>query len=231
MNGENYIMSKQITDNNFWNKYSGVFIGLYNRNKTILTFSVVLFFGFLFLGILTGYFSSGYIGHLLNTYFTLLHESHIQINTFSIFFHNLQAALVAYFGGLIGIIPVGVISVNGFLYGAFLGYLIHGPIVTSSGVFTPVHFLVYTLPHGILELPGFIIAGAAGLRLTTMIIGLIKSIMRKTPINDHYWKFEDSLALLAIAIALIFIAAIIEANITLTVGNYVTGLNLTVSGK
>nr|WP_319373381.1 stage II sporulation protein M [uncultured Methanobacterium sp.] len=217
-------MSKQVTDNNFWNKFSGVFKGLYNRNKTILTFSVVLFLGFLFLGILIGYFSSDYIGHLLNTYFTLLHESHIQINTLSIFLHNLQAALVAYFGGLIGIIPVGVLSVNGFLYGAFLGYLIHGPIVTSSGVFTPVHFIVYTLPHGILELPGFIIAGAAGFRLTTLVIGVIKSIMRKTPISDHYWKFKDSLVLLAIAIVLIFIAAIIEANITLPLGNYITGL-------
>jgi uncharacterized membrane protein SpoIIM required for sporulation len=231
MNGENYIMSKQITDNNFWNKYSGVFIGLYNRNKTILTLSVVLFLGFLFLGILIGYFSSDYIGHLLNIYVKLLHESHIQINTLSIFFHNLQAALVAYFGGLIGIIPVGVLSANGFIYGAFLGYLIHGPIVTSSGVFTPLHFIVYTLPHGILELPGFIIASAAGFRLTTMVIGLIKSIMRKTPINDHYWKFKDSLILLAIAILLIFIAAIIEANITLSLGNYITGLNLTASGK
>jgi len=223
-NGENYIMSKQITDNNFWNKYSGIFKGLYNRNKTILTFSVVLFLGFVFLGILMGYFSSDYIGHLLNNYTKLLHESHIQINTLSIFLHNLQAALVAYFGGLIGIIPVGVLSVNGFLYGAFLGYLIHGPIVTSSGVFTSGHFIVYTLPHGILELPGFIIAGAAGFRLTTLVMGVIKSIMRKTPISDHYWKFKDSLVLLAIAIVLIFIAAIIEANITLPLGNYITGL-------
>lgn len=228
MNGENYNMSKQITDNNFWNKFSGVFKGLYNRNKTILTLSVVLFLGFLFLGVLIGYFSSGYTGRLLNTYFTLLHESHIQINTLSIFLHNLQAALVAYFGGLIGIIPVGVLSANGFLYGAFLGYLIHGPIVTSSGVFTPVHFIVYTLPHGILELPGFIIAGAAGLRLTTLVIGVIKSILRKTPISDHYWKFKDSLVLLAVAIVLIFLAAIIEANITLSLGNYITGFNNTV---
>ena len=169
-------MSKQITDNNFWNKFPGVFIGLYNRNKTILTLSVVLFLGFLLLGILMGYFSSDFIGNFLNNYTKLLHESHIQINTLSIFLHNLQAALIAYFGGLIGIIPVGVLSANGFIYGAFLGYLIHGPIVTSSGVFTPGHFLIYTLPHGILELPGFSIAGAAGFRLTTMVIGLIKSI-------------------------------------------------------
>ncbi len=224
-------MSKHITDNNIGNRYSEFFIDLYNRNKTILALSVVLFFGFLVLGILIGYFSSDFIGNLLNTYVKLLHESHIQINTLSIFLHNLQAALVAYFGGLIGIITVGVLSVNGFIYGAFLGYLIHGSLVTSSGVFTPGRFIVYTLPHGILEIPGFIIASAAGFRLTTLVIGVIKSIMRKTPVSDHYWKFKDSLILLAVAIVLIFIAAIIEANITLPVGNYITGLNLTVSGS
>jgi len=223
-------MSKMVSDNNFWNKYSGVFIDLYNRNKTILTLSVVIFFGFLFLGILIGYFSSDFIGNLLKTLVKILHESNIEITTLSLFLHNLQAALIAYFGGIIGIIPLGALSANGFVYGAFLGYLLHNNIVTSSGVLTPGYFIIYTLPHGIFEIPGFIMAGAAGFRLTTMVVGVIKSVMRKTPISDHYWKFKDSLALIAIAIVLIFIAAIIEANITIFVGNYITNLNLTVSG-
>jgi uncharacterized membrane protein SpoIIM required for sporulation len=230
MNEENYIMSKMISDNNFWNKYSGVFIDLYYRNKTVLTLSVVIFFGFLFLGIIIGYFSSDFIGNLLKTYVKSLHASNVELTTISLFLHNLKAALIAYFGGIIGIIPVGALSSNGFVYGAFLGYLIHGAIVTSSGVLTPVHFIIYTLPHGIFEIPGFIMACAAGFRLTTLVIGIIKSMMRKTPISDHYWKFKDSLALLAIAIVLIFIAAIIEANITLPVGNYITNLNISVSG-
>jgi len=222
-------MSKMTSDTNFWNKYLGVFIDLYNRNKTVLILSVVLFFGFLFLGLLVGYFSSDFIGNLLKTLVKTLHESNIKITTLSLFLHNLQAVLIAYFGGIIGIIPVGALSANGFIYGAFLGYLLHGSIVTSSGVLTPGYFIIYTLPHGIFEIPGFIIAGAAGFRLTTMVMGVIKSMMRKSPISNHYWKFKDSLALLAIAIVLIFIAAIIEANITISVGNYITNLNLTVS--
>lgn len=222
-------MSKMTSDTNFWNKYLRVFIDLYNRNKTVLTLSVVIFFGFLFLGILVGYFSSDFIGNLLKTLVKTLHESNIEITALSLFLHNLQAALIAYFGGIIGIIPFGALSANGFIYGAFLGYLIHGNIVTSSGVLTPGYFIIYTLPHGIFEIPGFIIAGTAGFRLTTMVLGVIKSVMRKTPISNHYWKFKDSLALLAIAIVLIFIAAIIESNITISVGNYITNLNLTVS--
>jgi uncharacterized membrane protein SpoIIM required for sporulation len=79
------------------------------------------------------------------------------------------------------------------------------------------------LPHGIFEISGFIISGAAGFRLTTLVIAVLK---RKNPINEHYWKLKDSLALLAIAIVLLFIAATIEANYSISVGNYITGLNL-----
>ena len=43
-----------------------------------------------------------------------------------------------------------------------------------------------------------------------------------SPVSDHYWEFKDSIALLAVSIFLIIIAAIIEANITLHLGNYIT---------
>jgi stage II sporulation protein M len=223
-------MSKKNSDN-FRLKCSDFFKGLYNRNKTVLTVSVTIFLAFLFIGILTGYFSSDFIGNLLKTYVNLLYGAHIEISTLSIFMHNLQAALIAYFGGIIGIIPFGVLSFNGFFYGAFLGYLLHGSIVTSSGVLTVGSFIIYTVPHGIFEITGFIISGAAGFRITTLVMGVIKNAIKGKPISDHYWKFKDSLALLAIAIVLIFIAAIIEVNITLSVGNYITNLNLTIPGR
>ncbi len=209
--------------NNFQSKYFGYFIGLYKRNKMLLTIAVVIFFASLFIGVFIGYFASGFTGNLLTSYVKILRGFHLEINTFSIFIHNLQAALVTYLGGIIGIIPVGTLFFNGFIYGAFLGYLIHGGIVSNFGVINPIDFIIYTLPHGIFEIPGFIIAGAAGFRLTTLVIGLLQN---KKPANEHYWKFKDSLALFAIAMVLLFIAAIIEANITLSVGNYITGLNL-----
>jgi uncharacterized membrane protein SpoIIM required for sporulation len=215
-----------ISDSNFWGKCLEFFTSVYERNKILLTVSLVIFFSYLFLGILVGYFSSDIIENLLKTYTQALHSANIEITTLSIFMHNLQAALIAYFGGLIGIISALVLIFNGFIYGAFLGYLMHGGIVSSYGVFTPGKFLVYTVPHGIFEITGFIIAGAAGFRLTTLAAGVIKSILRKTPITEHYWKFKDSLALLVIAIVLIFIAAIIEANVTLSLGDYITGFNL-----
>lgn len=98
-------------------------------------------------------------------------------------------------------------------------------MLSSSGGITPLHFLIYTLPHGIFELTGFIIAGAAGFRITTLVGGLIKSLLKGKPIVDQYWKLKDSLTLLLIAIVLLLIAAFIEANITMVLGNYITGLN------
>jgi stage II sporulation protein M len=216
-------MSRMISDNNFQNKYLGFFIGLYKRNKMILKISVTLFFVPLLIGLFIGYFSSGFTGNFLTFYVKVLHGFHIEINTLSIFKHNLQAALITYFGGIIGIIPAVTLSSNGFIYGAFIGYFTHGGIINNFGVSNPYDFIIYTLPHGIFEISGFIISGAAGFRLTTLVIAVLK---RKNPINEHYWKLKDSLALLAIAIVLLFIAATIEANYSISVGNYITGLNL-----
>lgn len=219
-------MSRMKANNNFQSKCFNYLVDLYKRNKMVLAIAVAIFFVFIFIGIITGYSSSGFTKILLNEYVKAASKMHIDKTTLSFFIHNLRAALVTYAGGIIGIVPILTLSSNGFLYGAFLGYLIHGNIVSNLGAFTPSDFIIYTLPHGVFEIPGFIISGAAGFRLTTLVMGVIISIIKKTPVSEHYWKVKDSLALLAMAIVLIFIAAIIEANITVSVGNYITGLNL-----
>lgn len=215
-----------IENENSSNKFFKYFKTLYNRNKKILIISTGLFFISAFLGIIIGYFYSGLTGYLLTLVVNMLKSVIIETPTLAIFLHNLQAILVIYVGGVIGIIPFVSLFSNGFLYGAFIGYLSHGDIINNFGATNPQIFLIYTVPHGIFEIPGFIIASSAGFRLTTMIAGLIKSFIDKTPASDHYWKFKDSIALLVISVILIFIAAMIEANITISIGNYFTGLNL-----
>ncbi len=211
-----------ILDKNFQDKFFDFFIGLYKRNKIVLTIAVSIFFASLFIGLFIGYFSSSFTGNFLTFLVKMLRGQIIKITTLTIFIHNLQALLFTYFGGLIGIIPAGALFFNGFIYGAFLGYFTHGGIVGNYPVLTPREFIIYTLPHGIFEIPGFIIASAAGFRLTSLVIGVLKS----TPNSEHYLKFKDSLSLLLIAIVLISIAAIIEANFSVSVGNYFTGLNI-----
>ncbi len=216
-------MLGMVSDNNLQNKVITYIKGLYNRNKTILMISIIIYFVSLFVGFMVGYFSSGFTRNFLAY---LARETNVELTTLSLFMHNLQAIFLSYFGGLIIIIPAIALAFNGFIYGAFVGFLLHSSISSNYGVLTVGDFIIYTLPHGILEIPGFIIAGTAGFRLSTLVIGVLKSIIKETPINVHYWKLEDSFALLIIAIILIFIAAIIEANITVSLGNYITGLHL-----
>ena len=207
-------------------EFSNFITGVYQRNKSILIISVAIFFIPFFLGILMGYFLPGLTEYLLTEYVKLIQSLPLEMTTSYIFTHNLGAALLTYIGGVIGIIPVGTLSFNGFFIGSFIGYLTRGSILSSFGTLSATEFIAYTLPHAIFEIPGFIISGAAGFRVTTLVIGIIRSMKNKTPINEHYWKFKDSLILLLIAIILLFIAAFIEANLTIPIGNSITGLNL-----
>lgn len=209
-------------DNNTSNMYYKFFSGLYNRNKQFLILSAALFFLSLIIGLFLGYFLPSSIENFLVSIVKTdrMFVRQNGITTLSILTHNLYSVFLTYIGGLIGVITAGIIFLNGFIYGSFLGYFASNHHITSSsiGVVTPQIFLLYTIPHGIFEISGFIIAGAAGFRLTMSIINILRS---KGPVSDHYWELKDSIYLLGIAIFLIIIAAIIEANITLNLGNYI----------
>jgi len=201
-------------------------VGLYRRNKNLLIISAAIFFGSIVIGIFIGYFSPGNTEQFLTSILNGLRSAHIKRTTLSIFMNNFRAALLLYGGGIVGIVTAGELGLNGYIYGSFLGFFSQGGVISHYGVSTPLDFIIYTLPHGVVEIPATIIAGTSGFRLTTLIVSLIQSMIEKTPLNVNYWKFRDSMALLAIAIILFFIAAIIEANITPTLGNYVTGLRI-----
>lgn len=81
----------------------------------------------------------------------------------SIFTNNIQVTFLVFAGGLLfGAGTLLVLAYNGATAGALAG------ITIGSGNF-PV-FLRYILPHGILELSCFTVAGAAGLRLAWAMI-------------------------------------------------------------
>ena len=212
-----------FSDNKSLSKYN-IFNGVYKRNKKLLVVSTVIFFVSLIIGVVIGYIYPDFIGNLLTEFSNEL-NSQVDISTLSIFTHNIKTALMVYAGGIIGIVTAALLSVNGFIIGAFLGYFMHGGVINHSGV-TPLVFISYIVPHGIFEIPALIIASAAGFRLTTVVIDLINSLRGKPYVNNDYQKFKDSLALLAVAVILFAIAAVIEANFTMSIGNYITGLNL-----
>ena len=207
----------------------GLFKGLYSRNKKFLIASAVLYLFSVFVGVIIAYFLPATIKSFLATLAKTDRDfvSKNGITTFSIFTHNLQSVLLTFLGGIVGIITAGILFFNGFIYGSFFGYFAFNHhlsgVVSSLGIVSPWIFLIYTLPHGIFEISGFIIAGAGGFRLTFTIY---KLIMNDNPVSDHYDEFKDAIFLLAIAIILTLIAAIIEANYTIPIGNYITHMSL-----
>lgn len=79
-----------------------------------------------------------------------------------IFKQNMTAAMLALFGGLIlGIIPVAITAMNGFIVGYIVRYIF---TISEQGFFsTLIVFLVSILPHGIFELPIIFFAAALGI--------------------------------------------------------------------
>ncbi|MFC1939533.1 stage II sporulation protein M [Chloroflexota bacterium] len=121
-----------------------------------------------------------------------------------IFFKNVSALLISFLlSPLFYLVPVMALTFNGWLVGFLsatvlqeksLGYLLAG-----------------LLPHGIFELPAFIIGEAAALSFaTTLILALLKKDRRNLVLPN----FKRSLRYLTIAFVLLLPAAIIETYIT-----------------
>lgn len=206
------------------NSYLNYFKGLYHRNKKLLVISLSIYFISVIAGIILAFFLSrpvdNYLTALVKTDKQFLSEK--GFNFFSIFSHNMLSLFLTFIGGITAILTVVFLILNGFVYGAFLGYTASNTMLagqaSSIGSLTPLKFIVYTVPHGIFEITGFIIAGAAGLRLTTIIIDIIR---KDEESNYYYDQIKDALVLFGIAVVLIFIAAIIETNFTIPIGNYI----------
>jgi len=217
-------MSIEADGTKHQNSYLNYLSGLYHRNKKLLMVSISIYFLSVIAGVLLALFASGPV----NNYLTTLVKADRQIlsekgfNTLTILSHNLYSLFLTFVGGVTGVITVIFIIINGFVYGAFLGYVSSNPIIggqtSSVGSLTTLKFIVYTVPHGIFEISGFIIAGAAGLRLTTVIIDVIRKDEEK---SYYYNQIKDAIALFVIAVVLIVIAAIIETHLTIPIGNFI----------
>lgn len=99
--------------------------------------------------------------------------------------------------------------VNLFYNGLILGF-----VLSSTSSHDMISIAALLLPHGILEIPAIIIAGAAGFKIPYEVIryltGKKEQIITKEDIKEY-------LTLALISIILIVIAAWIEANITLRI--------------
>jgi stage II sporulation protein M len=80
-----------------------------------------------------------------------------------IFANNLEACILLFLGGAsLGILTIFIMSLNGIVIGAIMEFV--------SRDHTPLFVAAAILPHGIFEIPAFILAGALGILLAQSLI-------------------------------------------------------------
>ncbi|MEM2276516.1 MAG: stage II sporulation protein M, partial [Thermoproteota archaeon] len=118
-------------------------------------------------------------------------------------FHNWQVSLATAFSGLVFIVPVlTTLFFNGFILG-----------VVEDIVQNPTMFLAAILPHGIIELPAFIISGSIGLNIGFIFLNALKK--RNVSSNEVFHEnLKKAIYIIISLIPLFLVAGIIETFIT-----------------
>lgn len=126
-------------------------------------------------------------------------------NWYELAVNNIGAALLIAISGILFTIPTIILL---FLNGLILGFT----IVLSLPIHSVTTIIAALLPHGILEIPALILAGAIGLKPFFLYAYHIKFQAKIK------WKKEllESAAMLSIVIILLLAASLIEAYITPT---------------
>lgn len=197
-------------------------VDYFNRMKYYCLLSMVVFVAFLLLSYFYPSFFSSIMSQALQNMRDGVTNGQILLETTSLFINNFTVALNIYTSGIYLSIPsLYLLAYNA----AMVGY---------TGASLPLnYFLAYTLPHGIFELTAIILSGAASFRLTHGILKLFAGINFKVENKGEYFfrnaenclmMIVDSAVLMVMIAALLLVAAFIEANITLGIGQLVTGI-------
>ncbi|OYT60896.1 MAG: hypothetical protein B6U75_00590 [Desulfurococcales archaeon ex4484_217_1] len=118
-----------------------------------------------------------------------------------IFFHNWKTSLATAMAGIAYSIPSAVATL-------FNGYVIG---IVYATVANPIKASAIIIPHGIIEIPAFLIASAAGLRLGYIMFKYIRGIISLNVLEE---ELTNTAVLVAALAVLFFIAGVIEGNIT-----------------
>ncbi len=180
------------------------------RNSSLIFLSIIIYF----LGLVKGYLSP-----IIRIDFEVqnlnLNQIEANLSYIEILENNILVVVCEVLGGIFLLPVINSLFFSGFTVGLTLNNL----IVLDSGL---KNSLLFILPHGILEIPAIIIAGAAGFKIPYEIVrylaGKKETILTKEDVKEY-------LTLALISVVLIVIAAWIEANITLKIAKAM--LNLT----
>ncbi len=138
------------------------------------------------------------------------------LTTVDLAVNNLVAMFVMLLGAVsLGLMTLFALLLNGLLIGAVVGIAVQ--------TLEPLVVLALLVPHGILEIPAFLIASAVGLRFARLTVryvrGLESDLVTRQDLREAGW-------LVAVAALLIVVAAYIEANITIELAERAAGGSL-----
>ena len=200
---------------------SGFWTGLYTRNEIFIWLSAGIFLGSIVLSYAFAGFLDSFLAPALQNFQQKASNGTLKLETLSLFINNATIALFIYLGGLIFGIGTIILLIS---QGAFIGY--------TASKYPLYSFLIFTVPHGIFEVTGIILAGAAGFKLGSILINFLKDVIKiksnismknqiKYLLEVNVDDFKDSFALFLLAAILLIIAAFIEANLTVTWGMFI----------
>ena len=146
------------------------------------------------------------IGHLRHEA-TLLRHQPVWRVALDIFVNNVEVSMLMLFGGLLfGIAPVLAVMANGVL----VGYVIR-LATTKTHLSAVVVIAAGILPHGLFEIPAYLLATALGMRLGGLVV---RSLLGKA--KGPAWRSagRDIAPTVAWVVGLLFVAAWIESGVT-----------------
>lgn len=189
------------------------FLLILKNNNSWIKLSALIFFGSFFLGYIGAAQNLDFIQEFSAPYFDFLEDLAEEVvdssplrGIFLLFLNNFLASLrVLFLGIILGIAPFLSLLVNGSILGIVTAILAEQNI-------NPVFFLsLGILPHGILEIPAFLISAAFGLKLGYHLIYPIEGKNRRKSIS---YILNEVLNIFFFIFILLVLAAIIEILIT-----------------
>jgi stage II sporulation protein M len=183
-------------NNNFIDNYKKCWNFL-KESKNFFYLSIIIFIGFIIIGFIFPYFFEDLIKKYLEQLLLKIQGKNIIQLTSFIFFNNLKASLFSLvFGIFFGIFPIIILISNGYFAG-----VVFRKAVSQAGL----GIMWRVLPHGIFEIPAFIISASLGIKIGFEIFK--KGRKFKKNIKEAFRFF------VLVIIPLLIIAAIIEGSL------------------
>ncbi|AJY75309.1 stage II sporulation protein M [Paenibacillus beijingensis] len=186
--------------------------------RAYLIFAAVLFAAGIYSGAVLPSVQSGLNGQLAQLEriaATLQQSANPSLSFFIVIFFNnvIKSLLVIYLGLFFGVFPVIFLVMNGMI----LGYVLSREFadIGFSGLVESI--IKGILPHGIIELPILILAGAYGLKFGTYAFRFIgQAVTPRSGLSAEFKFFANRTIPISIAIVvLLLVAAGIESTVTL----------------